>query len=361
MRYRTNRFLGTAELPVLSDSARAFHASLDCYAPTPLRVCPALAAELSVRAIYVKDESFRFGTGAFKVLGASWAMHQAIKQTSGSSRSVFACATDGNHGRAVAWMARRLGAAAKVFVPANTVSERIEAIRREGADVTVVSGTYDEAVRRCARESAANGWQVISDTGYGDYRQIPVWVTEGYQTLFSEFEEQREAMGLTPPDLVLIQAGVGGLLAAAVSHFRRFGDRSKIVSVEPEDAACLLESIATEDGRPTTAGGGQNSIMAGLNCGEPSLTAWPLIRSGVDAFLAIEDSFAVAAMRRFYYPAKEDPRIVSGESGAAGLGGLIAMREEMACPGSILLINTEGATDPESFRQLVDPDFRGGG
>jgi diaminopropionate ammonia-lyase len=345
MRYRTNRFRGPVDLPPLNGAVWEFHASLDCYAPTPLRVLPALAAELGVRAIYVKDEACRFGTGAFKVLGASWAMHCV----GGSAGSAFACATDGNHGRAVAWMARRMGARAFVFVPANTVAARIEAIRREGAVVTVVDGTYDEAVRRCAAESAASGWQVISDTGYEGYQEIPLRVVEGYGTMFAEFEEQRLDLGLEPPDLILIQAGVGGLLAAAVAHFRRIGDQSKIVAVEPEEAACLLESIETPDGRPITAGGAQNSIMAGLNCGEPSPTAWPLIRSGVDGFLAIEDSYAAEAMRRFYWPVGNDPRIVSGESGAAGLGGLIAMPSH----GNVLLINTEGATDPANFERIV--------
>jgi diaminopropionate ammonia-lyase len=331
-----NRFRGPTALPPLVPAAREFHASLDCYAPTPLHVLPELAKELGVRAIYVKDEACRFGTGAFKVLGASWAMHCS----GGGPASVFSCATDGNHGHAVAWMARRMGARARVFVPGNVVTARVERIRREGAGITIVDGTYDDAVRRCAAESAENGWRVISDTGYAGYVDIPLRVVEGYGTLFAEFEEQREAMGLAAPELVLIQAGVGGLLAAAVTHFRRTSETVKIVAVEPEDAACLLESIETPDGRPATASGSQNSIMAGLNCGEPSLTAWPLIRSGVDGFLAIEDSYAVEAIRRFDSPTGDDPRILAGESGAAGLAGLLAMQGD----GPILVINTEGAT-----------------
>lgn len=329
-----NRFRGPTALPPPNPAARDFHASLDCYAPTPLHVLPALAEELGVRAIYVKDEASRFGTGAFKVLGASWAMHSS----GGGAGSVFSCATDGNHGHAVAWMARRMGARARVFVPANVASARVERIRREGAGITIVDGTYDEAVRRCAAESAENQWRVISDTGYEGYVDVPLRVVEGYGTLFAESEEQRVALGLKAPELVLIQAGVGGLLAAAVTHFRRISDTVKIVAVEPEDAACLLESIETPDGRPATASGGQNSIMAGLNCGEPSLTAWPLIRSGVDGFLAIEDSYAEEAMRRLRLPVGDDPRIVAGESGAAGLAGLLAMRGN----GPVLVVNTEG-------------------
>jgi diaminopropionate ammonia-lyase len=355
MRYLENPYLEIRDWGSADPAARAFHESLDCYAPTPLVVCPELAAELGVHAVYIKDESQRFGTGAFKVLGASWAMHRAAKDAS----TVFACATDGNHGRAVAWMARRMGAAAKVLVPGITVPARIDAIRRLGAEVTVVPGTYDEALRACDAESKAHGWQVISDTGYADYLQIPIWVIEGYETLFAEFEQQRSAMGLAPPDVVLIQAGVGGLLAAAVAHFRRIGEPTRMIAVEPEDAACLLESIASEEGRPQTGQGKQNSIMAGLNCGEPSLTAWPLIRAGVDAFVAIEDDFAIDAMRRYYHPAPGEQRIISGESGAAGLGGLMALSVAGLLMGkpSVLLINTEGATDPESFRRLVDGQF----
>jgi diaminopropionate ammonia-lyase len=216
----------------------------------------------------------------------------------------------------------------------------VERIRREGAEITIVDGTYDEAVRRCAAESAANRWKVISDTGYEGYEDVPLRVVEGYGTLFAEYEEQRAAMGLAQPGVVFIQAGVGGLLAAAVAHFRRDSDAPKIIAVEPKDAACLLESIETPEGCPATASGTQNSIMAGLNCGEPSLTAWPLVRTGVDGFLAIDDSYAVEAVRRFDSPTGNDPRIVAGESGAAGLAGLLAMPLD----GPVLLINTEGAT-----------------
>lgn len=335
--------------PYRAASPREFHRSLPGYAPTPLHLCRGLAAELGVAEVYVKDESARFGLNAFKVLGASWAMQRLIA-------SVFSAATAGNHGRAVAWMARRMGARAVIFVPGNAVPARIDAIRSEGAEVRVTAGSYDDAVRQCAAESAAQGWQVISDTGYPGYFEIPGWVVEGYHTIFEEFEEQRGEMDFEAPDIVMVQAGVGGLLCAATQHFRRAGKRPYLVSVEPESAACLLASIASERGEPTAASGVQNSMMAGLNCAEVSLTAWPTIRRGVDLFLAIDDLLAAEAMQRFYYPPDGDPRIVAGESGAAGLAGLLALRAlnvALSSSSRVLLMVTEGATDPDNFNRLV--------
>lgn len=311
---------------------REFHRGLPGYAVTPLVECRRAAGALGVGAVWVKDESARCGLNAFKVLGASWAMSRIAAQT--GSLPVFAAATDGNHGRAVAWMARRMGAAARIFVPANTPPARINLIRREGAEVSVIAGTYDDALRACARESAENSWQVVADTGYTGYTEIPHWVVEGYSTLFAEYAGQE----VVTPDLVFVQAGVGGLLCAAVHHFT--GPR--IVCVEPLDADCLRESIASPDGQPRTATGAQNSIMQGLNCGEVSLTAWPTVRRGVDWFIAIEDALAREAMDLL-------APIDSGESGAAGLAGLIAacrdprLKREMDITGQtrVLVMNTE--------------------
>jgi diaminopropionate ammonia-lyase len=269
MRFVRNRFREHGPYPTQSSAAREFHRTLPGYAPTPLVDCKALAESIGVRSLHVKDESHRFGLNAFKALGASYAMHRIAR-----SGMVFSAATAGNHGRAVAWSAGRLGCAAKIFVPAITVPARIEAIRREGAEVCVVEGSYEDAVRRCDRESRAYGWQVISDTGYAGYMEIPEWVVEGYQTLFQEFEEQREEA----PDVIVIQAGVGGLLSAAVHHFRSAEASPLIVSIEPEAADGLLESISSPAGKPCISRGAQDSIMAGLNCSEVSLTAWPSIR-----------------------------------------------------------------------------------
>jgi len=245
---------------------------------------------------------------------------------------VFSAATAGNHGRAVAWSARRLDSAARIFVSRITTPGRIEAIRNEGAEVRVVDGSYEDAVRLCDDESRAHGWQVISDTGYPGYLEIPNRVVEGYETLFLEYEEQRERES----DVVVIQAGVGGLLCAAVNHFRSREPGPVIVSIEPSSADGLLESISSLEGSPCPSKGAQNSIMAGLNCREVSLTAWPSIRRGVDIFADIEDEVTIEAMRLL-----GDCGIRSGESGAAGLAGLLALRGEFP-DARVLLVNTEG-------------------
>jgi diaminopropionate ammonia-lyase len=327
MRFVRNRFREPGPFPAPSNLAREFHRTLPGYAPTPLVNCQPLADSMGLQSLHVKDESQRFGLNAFKALGASFAMHRI-----GRPATTFSAATAGNHGRAVAWSARLLGCAAKIFVPAITIPARIENIRKEGAHVQVVDGSYEDAVRLCDLQSRQHGWQVISDTGYPGYTEIPKWVVEGYQTLFLEYEEQRNEL----PDAVFVQAGVGGLLSAATHHFRSRPSSPQLISVEPEAAACLLESVLSPDGEPRVSNGAQDSIMAGLNCSEVSLTAWPSIRRGVDAFLAIEDALALEAMSLL-----GDAGIDSGESGAAGLAGLLAVRDQFQGQ-RVLLINTEG-------------------
>jgi diaminopropionate ammonia-lyase len=323
-----------------------------------------LAAALGIGGLYLKDESKRFGLLAFKALGASWALHRLREQRSGAF--TVATATDGNHGRAVAWAAARLGLPAVVFIPSYSAAARVENIRNEGARVELVPGNYDDAVKRCDEESRANGWEVVADTGYPGYLEVPHWITEGYSTLFAETEEQRETAGWPAPQVVLIQAGVGGLLHAAVDHFRSRTHQPIIVSVEPEEADALYRSIDSPDGQPTPSPGRQRSIMAGLNCGEVSLAAWPSNRLGVELFITIEDRFAEEAMIRLARPVASDPVIEAGESGAAGLAGLLALREApefaeaarflgLESHPHVLVINTEGATDPEGYRRVVLP------
>ena len=363
MRARVNPFFHSAgpERPSL-EAAREFHRSLPGYAPTPLHSLPGLARSLGLGAVYVKDESFRFGLSAFKALGAAWAIERIRAQRPGAL--TVATATAGNHGRAVAWAARRLGLSAVIFIPAGAAPARIEALRREAATVEPVDGSYDDAVARCAARSSREGWQVISDTGYAGYLDIPRWIAEGYQTLFGETRDQLESAGLAPPHVVLVQAGVGGLLHGAVSYFRCDPNPPILVAVEPAAADALITSIESPEGQPSPATGRVDSIMAGLNCGTVSLSAWPAVRSGVQLFVAIPDRFAEEAMRQGAAPVAGDPRIVAGESGAAGLGGLLAIltAPELATaldylqPGPdtrVLLLNTEGATDPEGYRRIV--------
>lgn len=363
------RVVPAALLPPPASDVAAFHRSLPGYAATPLIGLPALAAELGVRAIWVKDESRRFGLKAFKVLGASYAIHRYRSARPGGPPVTLATATSGNHGRAVTWTARTLGHRAVIFVPRHTVPARLEAIRGEGAEVVVVDGTYDDAVRRAAEESARRGWQVISDTAYPGYTEIPGWIMAGYATLFAEATAQLEAQGAADPDVVLLQAGVGGLaFAGTLFYVRRAGaNRPRLVAVEPTEAACLLESIGAPAGEMRVARGSGRTIMAGLNAATPSLLAWPLIRVGMDGFLAVDDAAAEAAMRRLHASTGGDPRVVAGEAGAAGLAGLLALAGEPALAearralgfdrhATVLLVVSEGATDPASYGRIVGAD-----
>jgi diaminopropionate ammonia-lyase len=381
-RLGVNRFLrqppGAGVLPAVSTEARAFHRALPGYAPTPLLDFPQLARELGVHSVRVKDESKRFGLNAFKALGASYAIYRHLKsQWKGPPLSpanflskdvisqvppvTFTTATDGNHGRAVAWTAAKLHQKAVIYVPGNTSAARIAALKAEGAEVVVEPGTYDEAVIRCAGDAERLGRQIISDTGWEGYTQIPKWIMEGYGTLFQEAHEQLAASKWRRPSAVFLQAGVGGLAYAGATHYRQPGGPDAILyAVEPLDADCLRESIGSPAGNIQVARGKQNSIMAGLNCGTPSLVAWPLIRDAVELFLAVDDDYAREAMQRLASGAGGDPKLVSGESGAAGLAGLLALQREesyarlkLDAEADVLLISTEGATDPASYQQIV--------
>jgi diaminopropionate ammonia-lyase len=303
----------------------AFHRSLPGYAPTPLVEAPASARALGVERVLVKDESSRFGLPSFKVLGASWATHRAIAALDDRPpRLTLTCATDGNHGRAVAWMARQLGIGAVVFVPAAMVPARRAAIAAEGARVEVVDGSYDEAVERAAA-LAGPDVLVIQDTAWPGYETVPAWVIDGYSTIGAEID--------AAPELLAVQIGVGSFAAAMV---RRFAG-ARIVGVEPVAAACALASI--EAGTPVAVPGPHDSVMAGLNCGRPSPLAWPVISRGIEAFVAVSDDRARAAVDLL---ARDG--ITAGDSGAAGLAGLLAFADQLALPPTVLVINTEGAT-----------------
>jgi diaminopropionate ammonia-lyase len=356
----------------------SLHRQLPGYAPTPLRDCPAMARELGLGRILVKDEAGRFGIDAFKGLGASYAIFQVLgkrwRERTGSvldpaqfadpavrerlGTLTFTAATDGNHGRAVAWTAGLLGHAAVIFMPEDTALSRIASIEREGAVVELVPGTFDDCVSVCAETAATRGWIVIADTAYPGNMQVPGYIMTGYSTIFAEIDEQAAA---TPFDVVLLPAGVGGLAAAGTASLvlRRGAARPRLVCVEPDEAACFIESILHGGGEPIAAAGNMQSIMVGLCCGMPSLLAWPVVRDGMDLFLAIEDDHVPAAMRLYHRHA-----ITSGESGSSTLAGLLALlqRPELApardmlrlgSESSILLINTEGATDPENHRRVV--------
>lgn len=353
-----------------------FHQTLPGYAPTPLVCAERLASQLDLSRVWVKQESARIGLPAFKILGASWATHQALGGGLRDQRCLsldwlsahvattrwtrLAAATDGNHGRAVARMAGMLGLECRIFVPAGTTAARIDAIESEGARVDVVAGSYDESVMRAAAE-ADDECAVISDTPcMSGGEETARWAVEGYATILCEVESELTRLGAPGPDVIIVQVGTGGLAAAVVRHFRRAGARSRplIVAVEPEAAACAR--AAAQAGRVVTIPAAPtDSIMAGLNCGTVSSVAWPLLASGVDAFLSISDDRAIAGMRAF-----ADAGIVAGETGAAGLGGLLTLLERAGSrdgravtldgASTVLLFCTEGATDPGAYARLVD-------
>ncbi|MET8976948.1 pyridoxal-phosphate dependent enzyme [Streptomyces sp. NPDC004539] len=311
---------------------RDFHRALPGYAPTPLVELPALAEELRVGRAFVKDESARLGLPAFKVLGASWAIHRALAERPPGPVTLVT-ATDGNHGRAVARIARLLGHRAHVHVPRGVPAAAIDAITGEGATVTEVDGSYDDAVRRAADTPDA---VLIQDTAWPGYERVPGWIVEGYATLCEEIDEQLPA----GPDLVVVPVGVGSLAQAVITHYRsRPGGRAPaLMSVEPRSAACVLESLTR--GELVGVGTGA-TVMAGLNCGTPSSIAWPFLHGGLDAAVAIPDADSVRA-------AADLARlgVSSGPCGAAPLAGLRAARGELDLgPDSVVvLLNTEAAS-----------------
>jgi diaminopropionate ammonia-lyase len=347
----------------------AFHRKLPGYTPTPLVVAPGVAAKLGVGQVWVKDESSRMGLPAFKILGASWATYRALDERFGPFapwesllqlatriRShgplTFVAATDGNHGRAVARMAKWLGSEAHIFVPRDMVSARREAIESESARITVIDGTYDDAVEASA-QLADNAHMVISDTAWEGYERVPRWVIEGYATIYHEVDAQ----GARQPDLVAAQVGVGALAASVVQHYRQPGWATRVICVEPTHAACVLASM--EAGRLVAVPSPLDSIMAGLNCGRPSPIAWPYVSGGISLFVAIADRRTEEAMRLLAHDG-----IVSGESGAAGLAGCLEAlgggdaRKYRTLLGvdetsTLLIISTEGATDPAAYASIV--------
>jgi diaminopropionate ammonia-lyase len=352
-------------------AALEYHRRLPGYERSPLLEAPSLAADLELGRLWVKDESSRLGLPSFKILGASWGVYRALDQHLGGLEEwatfdelaarlesrlplALAAATDGNHGRAVARMAKLLGLSARIFVPAGTAAARIEGIESEGASCEVVDGSYDDAVERSAQE-AGERCLVISDTSWPGYEDVPRWVIEGYSTIFWEIEDQLSDRGESTPDLVVIQIGVGALAAAAVRHFRRADVRSlRMVGVEPEVSACVFASM--EAGKLVTIPGPHDSIMAGLNCGTPSVVAWPLVSHGFDAYVAVADERARQGMQAL---ARED--VVSGETGAAGVACLLELlddpdaRARLGIDGNTtaLVLSTEGATDPAAYEAIV--------
>ncbi len=335
------------------DSPLTFHRKLPGYAPTPLVPASGLASKLGVRAVWVKDESGRLGLPAYKILGASWAAYRALEQRFGAfspwdtlkdlarqlyshTRLELVTASEGNHGRAVARMARWLGLPANILLPVSAARARVERIRDEGARVTMIDGTYDDAVKAAAQLDDARSL-VISDTAWPGYETIPKWIVEGYSTLFREVDAQLADAREQQPDVVAVQMGVGSLAAAVVRRYRRPGSRTRVVGVEPVGAACVLESMNA--GRLVDVTGPFDEAMGGLNCGRASLTAWPFLEKGLSACVAISTVQAEDAVR-----ALMQDGVASSPCGAAGLAGLLAYGENLGLTerSNLLVVSTEG-------------------
>jgi diaminopropionate ammonia-lyase len=338
-------------------AAKEFHSSLPGYRPTPLVELPELAAELGVAAVFVKDESNRLGLPAFKILGASWAVDCALSQRGGfeparslaelrdrSGPATLVTATDGNHGRALARVAALLGLAARIYVPAGTSQESVQAIASEGAQILQTDLVYDEVVWAAASSTAGHrGDLLVQDTAWQGYEQIPQWIVEGYGTLFDEIDVQ---LGGHAIHLIAVPTGVGSLLQAALQHYRdpSFQQQPAHLAVEPVTAACVTASLAA--GKQVSVDTSAPTSMAGLNCGTISAIAWPVIRDGLDASVAVTDDQARAAMRRLH-----ELGVTAGPCGAASLAGVRAVLEEadrrkaltIGDDSALVLISTDGA------------------
>ncbi|MBN1648858.1 MAG: diaminopropionate ammonia-lyase [Spirochaetales bacterium] len=368
-----------------SGEALEFHKSIPGYAETPLVRPAGLAKQTGVGCVYVKNEAMRFDVKAFKPLGASYAIFHYLSllslkqngkalaanvfadraQLAGLPQSCFCAATDGNHGRAVAWTAKKLGQKAVIFMPSTASETRQQNIKKEGARLVLIDGTFDDCVRECQRQAGQNGWQVISDTAYEGNMELPAYIIQGYRTIFIEIDRQLHAgdgnLRDDDPgiDLLLLPAGVGGLAAAGAGFYAlKYGEyRPIMLCIEPDDADCFLRSARA--GEAVQSPGKQESIMVGLACGFPSLAAWPICRDVIDAYIAIPDKWAVLAMKSY-----AGNGIVSGESGSAGLAGLLALmqsptlgevRSRLGVDGKsrVMCINTEGDTDPFRYHEII--------
>ena len=366
--------------------ARAFHESFPQYSVTPLARLEQMAAYLGLGEVYVKDESYRFGLNAFKVLGGSFAMARYIAKQTGKDvselpyevltsqklrqefgQATFFTATDGNHGRGVAWAAARLGQKAVVLMPKGTTQTRLNNILAEGAQATIEEYNYDECVRR-ANEMAGRTEHgvMVQDTAWEGYEEIPSWIMQGYGTMAMEADEQLAEYGCDRPTHVFIQAGVGSLAGAVQGYFaNRYPDNPpKVIVVEADAAACLYKGAMKGDGSVQTVDGDMDTIMAGLACGEPNTISWDILKNHADTFAAVPDWVAAKGMRMLAAPIKGDAPVTSGESGAAPFGALACimtmeeygeLREHLGLnrDSRVMLFSTEGDTDPQRYKSIV--------
>lgn len=377
-------------MTLMSDSevvkAREFHKSFKEYDITPLTSLDRMAEYLGLNSIFVKDESYRFGLNAFKVLGGSFAIAKYIAQylkkdisqlpydilTSEELRKslpkfTFFTATDGNHGRGVAWSANRLKQKCVVYMPKGTTQNRLQHILRENAEATIEEVNYDDCVRMAAKSAmkTENG-VVVQDTAWEGYEEIPSWIMQGYGTMALEAKMQLQEQACEKPTHIIVQAGVGSLAGAVAGYFCNVYKENppKIIVVEAEEAACLYKGAVAGDGNIRIVDGDMPTIMAGLACGEPNTISWEILKNHATAFVSCPDWVTVKGMRMLAAPMKGDKSIVSGESGAVTFGFLAAVmqmeeykdiKRELGFDenSKVLLFSTEGDTDPERYKNIV--------
>lgn len=365
--------------------ARKFHRQIPGYNMTPLVALPNLAQLLGIGGIYIKNEAERLQMNSFKVMGGSYAIYRLVRKLLGRENEdlsfdylvsqdchdklgnvVFCSATDGNHGRGLAWACQKLNHPCKIYVHSETSQPRIDAIKRFGAEVTVVAGNYDDAVRQAAEDAKKNGWYVVSDTSWPGYEEIPTWIMQGYTSIMLETQEQFTGLGIVKPTHVIVQAGVGAMAASVVGFYSAMfpDDPPLFIVVEPDKAACIYESIAAGDGKCHSVKGDLDTIMAGLACGDPSPVAFDILNKNADIFIQAPDNVAARGMRILGCPLHGDPMVVSGESGAVPLGTLFALQTDEIAPelkaalklnkdSQVFMVNTEGNTDPIEFRRIL--------
>lgn len=362
-----------------------YHKTIPGYEQTPLISLDALSQLLGVKKIFVKDESHRFGLNAFKALGVSWAVGNIVYEKLGItnealtyqnlcteqarkilSEMTFITATDGNHGRGLAWFANNLGARAVVMMPHGSVQSRVDAIVSENAEVIVTDKNYDDTVREANQRAGQNGWITVQDTAWEGYEQIPAWITQGYMTMAREALAQIKETGEPRPTHVFLQAGVGSMAAGVLGYFVNVlgDDVSRAIVVEPNEAACMFKSAQEDDGKPHAVGGSHDTMMAGLACGEPNIEAWNILRDHACAYVSCSDSVSARGMNLLANPNGDDQTIVSGESGAVGAGLLEYLMKDGAAnqmrndlqlneDSVILIFSTEGDTDPDNYQRII--------
>lgn len=354
------------------------------YTQTPLVSLQNLASHLNLKDIKVKDESHRFGLNAFKVLGGIYAIGKYLANKLGKEiehlsfselqspevkkklgEITFISATDGNHGRGVAWAARELGQKSVIYMPKGSSRERLEAIRKEGAQADITDVNYDETVRMCAKLAEENGWVLVQDTAWDGYEEIPLWIMQGYAAMAHEIVEDLESSNEPPPTHIFLQAGVGSFAGSITAYFRQYyrEHSPNIIVVEPNQADCYYRSFCSAEGNREIVSDDMNTIMAGLACGEPNTRAFRILKQYSLAAFSCEDSIAALGMRILGNPLGDDAKIISGESGAVSLGLLYYLRRfglgkasqdiMLDSDSRVLVISTEGDTDKQHYLDVV--------